>query len=537
MPTNLPALRNAFKQFSSLPEAEQAAVMAEMDAIKRPWASYEPYVSPSESYIRGHFGDSIVDEFRKRGIAHSRQVQQPFHESQAFIRSVIAGNGVGKTRMGAQELAWFAYGNHPWRQTVQDRVRVGRIGCEKMAWEMMRSRLEALFPEFRRDYNKGGSTYERFWTIYDETGKKEICTFDVMTYDQEPRSWESVELDFLWLDEPPSLGIWRSCLLRFRSCPYPAIWLTMTPLQLASWFVSEVIESETASHEEFRGGIYENPHNPPESVAVTIGSVKDLDELEARTWGGFSVFSGRVFKGWNDCKPWVITDIRYDTFTGDQQPLVYLYIDPHDRKPPAIIWVVVLPTGESVVLNEWPHEAWDELKTYERGPAGVIEAIREEERLMGVPAGLVRRYMDPKFGSGTKSILNIRDTETVQDRYNRAAGKSVFALAPVKDLSARHAAIRDMLELTVHGWPRLRVVESCRNVRRSFNNYRYIEARNPEAPLSERVDEAWKDFIDDIGYHAVVNPGYQCLHPQSKRQAKRLRHRRETGPLDGLTGL
>ena len=61
-----------------------------------------------------------------------------------------------------------------------------------------------------------------------------------MTYDQDPKEFESISVGLAWLDEPPPYKIYTACVSRLRLGRGIMI-MTLTPLMNAGWIYDKVI--------------------------------------------------------------------------------------------------------------------------------------------------------------------------------------------------------------------------------------------------------------------------------------------------------
>jgi len=489
--------------FAMLTASDMALAAIENTISKtRPWRSYQP---------------------------HAKQLQ--FHQSKAHVRSILGGNRSGKTRGGAQEAVWHVTNEHPYLNVYvpEKRPQRGRIVGDAGALEAISGYLHELLPDLMVEVQRKGRTWDYFWRI--RRGGKVVAEFDLMTYDQDVKQFASVELDWCWFDEPPPLAIWRETWLRFATSPYPNIWVTMTPLMSAGYYIDEVIDNKDIYSEEFYVAITDNTYLPRSTVDTIIAGIRDPDEYEARVNGRFKALMGRVFKEW-DRSIHVIPEDDVDMLLRDRTPAVSCFLDPHDRKQPAVVWFATFPGPVVVAIDCLPIIPWDEVRSYTGGAVGVVKMIEEREKQFGYRT--VYNGMDPKFGAQHKLNSDV----DVQTLYRRA-GRS-FTLARVKDLQARHTAIRGLLTPGISGYPGLLVSSRARNVIKSFERYVWKESKNPEDPVSQRVVEVWKDFIDCVGYMAVTQKDYESGYEemvQAAYEAKMNEYKKnEPDYYEALTG-
>ena len=270
--------------------------------------------------------------------------------NRTFINLFAAANGVGKTAVGANIVTNICFGpQNEWFDFALFEkwpyLKRGRIIADtKTVKEKIIPELEKWFPDPSRytRIKEGQSFYSKWKT---DTGFE----FDIMTYNQDPKDFESVELGWVWFDEPPPLAIYRASMSRARRGMIAM--LTMTPLKHSAWIKNEIVDE--ADKEAVLGKLdrakryitAEDEENCKQHGIRGILEHKDLekmraqyppDELEARTKGKFGHLLGRVHKLFDRkihaIKPFLLNPRDYATYT---------FLDPHPRTPDASIWVAV----------------------------------------------------------------------------------------------------------------------------------------------------------------------------------------------------
>jgi phage terminase large subunit-like protein len=132
-----------------------------------------------------------------------------------FINLFIAANGVGKTATLVNILAnicfqpqkWFDYplfNQFPY-------IKRGRIISDTATVKRtIVPEIKRWFPEGKWEAKKDDKAYESVWET--TTG----FSFDIMTYEQEIKQFESATLGFSMFDEPPPQDIWKATVARHR---------------------------------------------------------------------------------------------------------------------------------------------------------------------------------------------------------------------------------------------------------------------------------------------------------------------------------
>ena len=77
--------------------------------------------------------------------------------------------------------------------------------------------------------------YECHWST--DTG----FSFDIMTYDQAVKEFESATLGWAWFDEPPPFAIYKATVARMRLGGL--IFITETPLTGSAWMFDNLVAS------------------------------------------------------------------------------------------------------------------------------------------------------------------------------------------------------------------------------------------------------------------------------------------------------
>jgi hypothetical protein len=295
----------------------------------------------------------------------------------AFITLYSAANGVGKTAAGVNLLANLIW---PIQDFVKDengnkvlneagghvKKYVGhqfiqgplfeswpylkriRIVSDPQVVQSIIREMKHWFPRGRYTTTKGRKSYEAEWKT--DTGWE----IDIMTYDQDPKEFESANLGLIWCDEPPTQTIYKALIARLRRGGH--MFITATPLKGSEWMYDEiilnqssgagsrvVIESnmEDACKEHGVRGHLEHKH-----IEQIIANYTE-DEKQARVYGKFQHLTGLVFKQF-DPKIHVIKPFHINKrdFT------VYHYLDPHPRTPDAGLWCAVDRKGNRFVIDE-----------------------------------------------------------------------------------------------------------------------------------------------------------------------------------------
>lgn len=169
-------------------------------------------------------------------------------ENRYFVNLLIAANGVGKTAGTANILAnimfkhknpWFnypLYHNFPY-------LKKGRLISDPTTIkEAIIPDLKKWFPQGKYSTSKEGKNYEYRWKTV--TGYE----FDIMSYEQEVKEFESATLGFAFIDEPCPEAIFKATVSRMRLGGI--IVVAFTPLMGSAYFYDAFVTNKaTIRHE------------------------------------------------------------------------------------------------------------------------------------------------------------------------------------------------------------------------------------------------------------------------------------------------
>lgn len=285
--------------------------------------------------------------------------------NECFINQFVAANGVGKSAAGANIVTNICYG--PQSQWFQKPLfqkfpylKKGRIISdpttikEKIIPELKKwfpANEAKRLPDANYETSKDGKFYESHFRT--NTGFE----LDIMSNEQEVKEFESVDLGFVWIDEPMPKDRFIATVARGRLGM--TIFWTFTPLNYSAWIKDwrddkmlenkkgdlflDYIEAELEDNCKVHGtrGILE--HRSIKRMVQTYNE----DEIEARVFGKFGHLIGRVHKRFRRkihvIKPFPIKEGKFT---------VYHALDPHPRTPDHAMWLAVDKNGTKYVCAE-----------------------------------------------------------------------------------------------------------------------------------------------------------------------------------------
>lgn len=279
-----------------------------------------------------------------------------FASGKYLINGLFAANGVGKTAVIVNIVRAICYGsNNPYFQHEMFQnfpyLKKGRIVSDPTTIkEAIIPALREWFPEGRYTTHNEGKNYEYKWIT--DTGFE----FDLMTFEQSVKEFESANLGFVLLDEPPPEAIYKACVSRLRKGGVMAI--LCTPLTGSAWLYDEfAAKSVQDLKKEYKSVTIANVEDAckahgvrgflEHSQILRMIAQYDDEDRQARIFGKFQHLTGLVFKKWNR-EVHVIKPFKIDkkNFT------VYEALDTHPRNPDAYVQIAVDRYGTCYVIYE-----------------------------------------------------------------------------------------------------------------------------------------------------------------------------------------
>lgn len=219
--------------------------------------------------------------------------QSQFYKAQQSIRALFWGNRVGKTEVGAMEVARYMLGEHEYRDIITP-VEVWAI-CPSFdaQAETTQKKLLKYIPEHliidTTTIRKG---------IYSSIKLRNgsICNFK--SYEQGRSKFQGAGKRLIWFDEEPPHDIWEECVVRQEAGSSLDIILTMTPVKGMTWVYDEIyMSTDTKLYYVSTAGWDDNPWLTEEQKDImSRGLTKDA--LAVRREGKFTKRVGLVCNWW-----------------------------------------------------------------------------------------------------------------------------------------------------------------------------------------------------------------------------------------------
>lgn len=423
---------------------------------------------------------------------------------QSFIILFSAANGTGKTCVSANTIAHFFWrSDNPYFQQeflkkfpYPKKARIV-AGHENIKNNLVPT-LEEWFPKNRYTVKKGSKNFKSLWET--DTG----WSMDIMTYDQDPKEFESVTLGLVWFDEPPPQAIFKAAVSRMRKGGI--IFITATPLEGSGWmydsFINGKYEIDMGKKKYTRKVAYLEAD--VETACIEHGvrgflKHKDIeamiaeyteDEKLARIEGKFHHLIGRIYKQW-DRKIHVIKpfEVTLEDF------VVYEALDPHPRVNDAILWVAIDRKGTKYIVDE----LWIKAQTKEL--ANRIKSKASNYRI-------VRRLADPS--------AFIEDKHTEKSLATMLQKYGLHYLEASKTRKASDRRIGDALDYQMVNdefltRPELYVFDTCERFIYEIEHYHWSEWRGKqgdERNLKQTPVDKDDHFIECLGRILIQEPQF-----------------------------
>ncbi len=431
-------------------------------------------------------------------------------EGKNFIVLFSAANGVGKTCVSANivaNLIWGKENENPyfdypmfkdWPYPKKGRIVSNATNIDKN----LIPTLKEWFPANRYKTRKGNKKFESLWES--DNG----WDFDIMTYEQDVKEFESATLGWIWFDEPPTEPIFKACVSRLRKGGI--IFISETPLW-AAWLYDHVIANpdkdlatkgqrvyieagvEAACKQHGVRGHLEHDH------IERLTAEYSEDERQARVHGKFQHLIGLRFKQFSRpihvIRPFTINLRDYAVFHA---------LDPHPRTPDAANWLAVDRHGTKFIVDE----LW--LKCQ-----GGTEELAERIRNKNTAYRIERLIADPS--------AFIEDQHTNQSLAQRLAKCGLHYVEASKARTMSDRRIEDALTFqkisTPTGEefikkPELFIFDTCQRTIWEFEHYRWDEWSG-KAGENHNQKEKTVDKDD----HMIENVG-RLLFQEPKFSAK-----------------
>lgn len=369
--------------------------------------------------------------------------------------------------------------------------------------------------------------------------KKTGFIMDVRTFDQEPKQHESSTLGFMASNEPPPSYIWSTYASRFRKGGIMCCFATL--VFESEFFKDDVIDNPNASY--CFGDVHENCRQCSREEVLFDGTryvmegVLDHDQIEAtlRELPKHIREAARMGRPVHLSGAAFAVDSKVHFVPREKLPrkedcaASILALDPHQRRPWALVVVLKDAHGNYYVADEWPRIGTLPWKSpyHKITDAGVghefyAKAIREIKAKWGVRD--VNAVIDAKFAgqmvTSDQHAQKLREILAYQYKLWFQAGHTA-----VRGDNGGIDAMKNLLAFDMDkpvdftNRPRLYFCEDCWNVCHQMQNVTWDEMADPDRyGQKEVLDERYLDFPRLVMY-AIM---HRASHTKPVATAKEL---------------
>lgn len=459
--------------------------------------------------------------------------QSAFFEAQeATVRLVLGSNRSGKTVVGVMEAIAHALGFRPWlpeghplrvvRLSDGNPIpvpNVGRIIAQNYEQAIRQTILEKLYEwlpnRLIKHVDKNTRGIPVCYILHN--GSK----IHLMSNDQDDMAFEGPNGHWFWADEPIDYrkytGLKRGLVDYNGHC-----WMTMTPLS-QPWINDVIVKraNEPGSGARmFKFSIWDNctengGHLTRAAIEEFLSDLRE-DELEARLHAQFLHLAGLVYKEWQPTPPYWIDS--YDI--PSSWPRVQ-FVDPHGRKPLALMWAAVSPENQLIIYRAVFKR---ELRTVSQA----ADFIKHVEGWGQMPGG---GYPNVPPVDAENVVLRIIDWSAEEEE--RTSGVSIrtkfaehglfYVKAHKQNAAYGYDAIHEALRVPDYEWakPGLVVFNCCPEVKQNFMNFCFDDHMSSRQRDLHGEKETYRknhdDFIDLIRYYYQHRLTYSILARESRK--------------------
>ena len=363
------------------------------------------------------------------------------------------------------------------------------------------------------------------------------------SYDQGREAFQGDDCDLIWFDEEPPLEIWRECRMRLIDRDGEMV-LSMTATKGITDLISDIFED--CDVEETRYAEYVKKDLP---VCASKNGMKffmlwttdnhyidqsrfreelklmSADEILSRGYGIPVNLSGRIYPAFNKS----VHVIDYD-FVPNDNICLYNILDPHDRKPFALIWVAVHKTGTAYQIDEYPNVNFNDVLSDDKTYDMYRDIIKEKEKALKDMYGVdvIKRIIDPNFGNKAVRLAESSDRKAHTTPKEEMAKRGFRYVDGIDALEAGHLKVREALHYEKTGdeitkQPRYFITDNCVNTIRHLSRYSRKDLTTADGDTKDKpgVQEKYKDFCDCVRYFWMSNPRYigdlKTYKPESQK--------------------
>ena len=462
------------------------------------------------------------------------QQAQFFADDRAAVRVILGSNRSGKTACSMNEAIAHTQGYRPWLpEDHPNRIvrlpdgepipvpNFGRIIAQNYQQAIKQTIAPKLEEWTPRSFVKKIVKDQRGIPV--EIQYHNGSKIYLMSYDQDKFAFEGSSYHWAAFDEPMPYSIYiavkRGLVDYGGHC-----WMALTPLS-QPWINDILIERanvEGSGVKLYKFSIWQNciengGYLTRAAIEEFLADARE-DELEARLHANFLHLAGRVFKSWEPTEPYWIAPYEIP----QTWPRVCV-IDPHSRKPIAVLWAACNPDQQWIVYRAL-------FDKHLRTVKDVANRIKELEGWTQTREGKWLRNPE------RAEPIAMRIMDSSANEVERTSGISImkkFASEQIwcqpaqkRNAQSGYDAIHEALAIkTEWAQPRLVVFNDCAPIKQNFMNFCYDDWQNDRQRDLKGDKEDYRktndDFIDCIRYIFQAGLTFQMLRGEANKASKR----------------
>jgi len=433
-----------------------------------------------------------VIEEKKRRVKEARKAfvpnvaQLPKIKSVATKRIVIAANGMGKSALACNEAIWAAHGYNPitgQHYPVPADIVVVLDSPAKVS-DVWIPEIKKWIPLKDEQTHKDGKPYISRITF--DNGSELKFMFHL----QESMAFESLELDFIVMDEPPPKWIWIALLRAGRKKNRTARFLLIgTPIS-QPWLKKYYADWQKGHFDDtefFRGSTEANRANLADGYIENYAAHLTEREKATRLHGEFFSAEGEALSGLFSRHRHIINPS--DMPAGYEQWPAALAVDSHTSKPTYACILIAGPDGQLYYAAERA------AKETARQFAAFIKSnwmikYNIVDMIIDSAAG-----SDMTSGEGFRSFLDVCRSEGVLVRPTSYEEKSD------EDFLSR---IQDALFIPDGGEPKLKILSNCPGIINDVELVAWKPIKNTEM-YQPKLEISNRDHLATLKYALATN--------------------------------
>jgi phage terminase large subunit-like protein len=446
--------------------------------------------------------------------------QQLFHDDPATSKCLFGGNRGGKT----EELAEYAL------RKALDKPKQRIWLCSETfsdSVEILQRKVWGLVP-------KNQIAYGRYDDINGFTNRKlklkNSSLIMFRSYDQGVESFAQDDVDLIGNDEEPPNEIYKEQRMRLIDRNGEMV-ISMTSTKGVTDLIADIFEDCEVIENRYSDILKENlpviadkngmkffmlwnTDNPHIDQARLRQEIKFMtrDEIKSRIHGIPINLSGRIY-------PMFSRNIHVIPF--EQAPLtdicLFHVLDPHDRKPWAMQWIVLHKTGTSYCVDEYPNRDFNEVISDDKTYDNYADIIRQkEDALFDIFGKAVhKRIIDPNFGNKAVRLAERMDSKAHTTPKEEMKRRGFNFQDGIDCLESGHLKVREALHYETKDGeivfqPSFFVTDNCTNTIKHFSRYsrKDIMTADGDEKSNPGVQEKYKDYCDCSRYYVMSGPRY-----------------------------